>query len=92
MELKENAGVLFNNNFSKSERSPDLTGELKINGIIYKIAGWNNNSKSGKSYISLKISEKQDNFQTANSPNNYSQIKRDEPRENKENFSDDDIF
>jgi len=88
MDLKENAGVLFNNNFSKSEKSPDLTGELKINGVIYKIAGWNNSSKNGKSYISLKISEKQDNFQTAN----YSQIKRDEPRENKANFSDDDIF
>lgn len=58
MELKQNNGVLFKNGFQKTDKSPDYTGELDVNGVRYKIAAWNNLSKSGAGYMSLKLTLK----------------------------------
>ena len=69
-EQKPNSGVMFQN-ANKSGSQPDMRGELhidktfiieqmnKANGPLVKIAvaGWQNTSKSGSEYLSMKVSE-----------------------------------
>lgn len=54
MEPKENTGVLFFNK-KLSEKHPDFTGSIFINGAKFNMAGWSNKSKNGTNYISLKL-------------------------------------
>lgn len=56
-EQKDGGGVLFPNNRKKSERAPDHTGEVKINGVLYELAGWQKQGKNGD-FISLSIKPK----------------------------------
>lgn len=57
---KEKSGALFKNQKKNNDNSPDLTGNLMIDGKDYKLAGWNNTSKSGLKYISLRASIKEE--------------------------------
>lgn len=59
-EMKDNSGSLFREQDKKSEKSPDYTGKVKIDGKELRIAGWIKQSKSGDSYLSLAISEPRD--------------------------------
>ena len=52
-------GVLFMVEDRKSDKHPNLTGNLLIKGEKYYISAWSNTAKSGKKYISLKINEDQ---------------------------------
>ena len=54
MEQKDNSGVLFISN-KLSEKHPDYTGLIYLNGAKYNIAGWTNKSKKNTTYISLKV-------------------------------------
>jgi hypothetical protein len=54
-EQKDNTGVLFINE-KKSEKSPDLSGNFKINGKVYKLAAWKKEGQKGE-YYSLKVSD-----------------------------------
>ena len=55
-EQKDNTGVLFKNNKTKDSQ-PDYTGTITIGGIKKRLASWVQPSKSGKKYMSLKISD-----------------------------------
>lgn len=72
MELKPLTGVLFQNDFAKTDKSPDVTGEINIEGAIYKIAGWKNVSSKGKKFMSLKLTFKEYPLENTpiHSPNN----------------------
>jgi len=48
-------GVLFNAE-KKSEKHPDYTGNVVINGVEYRLAAWKRTSKKGQNYISLSVS------------------------------------
>ena len=54
-----NSGVLFQNNQKTTEKSPDYTGKLDVNGHEYRLAGWKKKAKNGATFLSLKISEPQ---------------------------------
>lgn len=54
-EERDMRGVLFWLNEKKSERHPDLTGRVRINGRVYGLSGWNRRSESGVDYISISV-------------------------------------
>ena len=59
-----NTGVLFKNEKKSSEKSPDFTGKVDINGKEYRLAGWFKfGSKSGTKFISLKASEPDEKYE-----------------------------
>jgi uncharacterized protein (DUF736 family) len=66
MENKDMTGVLFPVENKKTDKHPNLTGNVIIKGEKYYISAWSNVAKSGKKYISLKVNEetKQDNTLT----------------------------
>ena len=66
MENKDMTGVLFMVEDRKSDKHPNLTGNLLIKGEKYYIPAWTNTAKSGKKYISLKLNEDQKQPKTDN--------------------------
>lgn len=56
-EIKDMTGSLFENEEKKTDRSPDFTGNIKINGKVWRIAGWNTEARSGREYISIAVSD-----------------------------------
>ena len=59
-EVKEKGGSMFPNDKKGNDKAPDMTGNVKIDGKIWNVAGWKTKSKQGKAYLSLKVSEPQD--------------------------------
>ncbi len=56
-EMKDMSGSLFREQEKKSEKSPDYTGKVKIEGKELRLAGWIKQTKSGDTYLSLAVSE-----------------------------------
>lgn len=52
-----NRGVLFLETDKESEKHPDYTGKVNVEGKEYRLAGWKRQSKNGKGFLSLSISE-----------------------------------
>ena len=52
-----NRGVLFYELEKKSEKAPDFTGTVNVNGKEWRLAGWERTSKNGKNFISIAVSE-----------------------------------
>lgn len=75
-EQKDMSGSLFIARNKSSDRSPDMTGEVKINGQTLRIAAWNKTSKSGLSYLSLNFSEPRE--QRAGQSGQVAQLKQPE--------------
>lgn len=55
----ENRGVLFQNTKKETEKHPDYTGELNVEGKEYWISGWKKVSKNGNPFVSLSIKPKE---------------------------------
>jgi len=51
----EGQGRLWNNDKKESDKQPDFTGSLVLDGVKHSVAGWNNVSKQDKPYIGLRI-------------------------------------
>jgi len=66
-----NSGALFTNDDKMTDRHPDIKGTLNVEGVEYWCSGWNNTSKAGKDYISLKIEKKKPKPQTHTPQNSY---------------------
>lgn len=63
---KTNRGVLFRNDNRESDRHPEFTGTVNVEGKEYRIAAWVNEShKTGRKYFSLAISPKSEQQQKA---------------------------
>lgn len=56
-----NCGALFKNETKSSGTSPDYKGNLNVNGKDYWLSAWINQSKAGKSYMSIKAKEQDKN-------------------------------
>lgn len=54
-----NRGVLFHESAPQSERHPDYSGKINVDGKEYRLAGWKKTGKSGVPFLSLSISEPQ---------------------------------
>jgi uncharacterized protein (DUF736 family) len=52
-----NGGVLFKNDKATSEKAPQYKGTLNVQGKEFEIAAWVREGKSGKKFMSLKVSE-----------------------------------
>mgnify|MGYP003965275903 CR=1 FL=1 len=50
-----NRGVLFKNNKKETEKYPDLSGTININGVDHWLNGWSKISQAGNKFISLSI-------------------------------------
>jgi uncharacterized protein (DUF736 family) len=57
-EMKDNSGSLFKEQEKKSEKSPDYSGDCMIDGTVYRMAAWIQESSSGRKYMSMKFSPK----------------------------------
>lgn len=49
----EGRGALFRETEKKSDKSPDMTGHLTLDGIRYRLAGWAREGKDGRKYLSI---------------------------------------
>jgi uncharacterized protein (DUF736 family) len=59
-----NRGTLFKAKEKKSEKSPDYTGTININGTEMRLSGWLKESKAGMKYFSLAVSENNGQYQS----------------------------
>jgi hypothetical protein len=59
---KENRGSMFDNDHKETEKHPDLTGSVNVNGVVYWINGWKSETQSGKRKLSLSV-QRQDERQ-----------------------------
>ena len=50
-----NRGALFVNTNKKTEKHPDYSGTVNINGTDHFISGWKKTSKGGQTYLSISI-------------------------------------
>ena len=57
-----NRGVLFRNETATPEnKQPYMTGKINVEGKDLQIAGWMQESKGGKKFLSLKVQEPKEN-------------------------------
>jgi uncharacterized protein (DUF736 family) len=54
--MKENTGSLFRAE-KESDKHPDYTGRIDVNGTLFYLSAWLNESKTGKKYLALRVSE-----------------------------------
>lgn len=52
-----NTGALFKNRDKETDKHPDYTGKINVDGKELRIAAWLTESKSGQKFMRLKISE-----------------------------------
>ena len=52
-------GVLFQNEKTK-ETQPDYTGSIVVEKKEYRLSAWNNTSKAGKEYKSIKVTTQEE--------------------------------
>jgi len=60
-EPKDNTITLWVNDKRESEKSPNMTGKGLVNGKEVRAAAWKNTSQKGSNYLSIKLSDPQDN-------------------------------
>ena len=57
-EPKDNTGAMFKNNFKVKDGQPDKSGSLTVNNEEFRLSGWDNVSKKGTKFTSLKFAIK----------------------------------
>lgn len=62
---RDNTGVLFKNNKKTSDKHPDFTGNITVNGKKLRLSAWTKDGKAGK-FISLSVSD----FTQGSAPSN----------------------
>ena len=53
-ETRDMSGALFRVREKTNPKGPDMTGNLVIGGVKYRLAGWTQEAGTGK-YLSLKV-------------------------------------
>ena len=60
MDIKENTGIMFNNNqWTEGSNKPRVRGEINVDGKIMEVAMWVKKSANGNTYYSLALKEPQ---------------------------------
>lgn len=52
-----NSGTLFRNDKATHPKAPEYTGKIDVEGKEYQLAAWVRESKNGKKFFSIKVSE-----------------------------------
>ena len=68
-------GVLFREQNKKSEKSPDFTGHLTIEGVRYRLAGWTREGRDGKKFLSIAATAPEEQHPQPGRPNAYAEAK-----------------
>ena len=56
-----NRGAMFVNSYKEDgDNRPDFTGQIDVEGVEYKVAGWKRTSGKGTRFISLSVDKKDD--------------------------------
>jgi len=58
-EQREKSGILLTNRQRRSDKSPDYTGTITINGSQYELAAWMREGRNGGQYLTLTAREPQ---------------------------------
>ena len=58
-EQKNNSGALFKNDKKETDKHPDYTGSIVVDGVAHWISGWNNTAKTGTKYMGLSVTKKE---------------------------------
>ena len=59
-EHKDGSGSLFRNTYKKQPNHPDHTGEIMIDGKLYRLAAWIKEGNNGKFFsISAQLKDQQ---------------------------------
>jgi uncharacterized protein (DUF736 family) len=53
-----NSGVLFRNDKKQSDKHPDFTGTMDVEGREYWLSSWVNESKDGRKYFKMSLTPK----------------------------------
>lgn len=65
---KTNTGALFVNDKKSTEKHPDRTGSINIDGKEYWISGWMKEGKSGVKFMSLSVRPKEEQPRQSSEP------------------------
>lgn len=52
-----NRGVLFRSDNKESDKHPDYTGKINVDGVDKRLAAWINESNKGTKYMSIIVSD-----------------------------------
>jgi hypothetical protein len=58
-EVREMSGSIFKNTRKNNDKSADMTGSGRINGMDVWVNGWVKTDKNGEKWISLSFKEKE---------------------------------
>jgi hypothetical protein len=64
-----NSGAIFVNDRKESEKHPDRSGSLNVEGVDYWINGWLKKDRNGKPYMSLSVNRKDEKKAADPDPN-----------------------
>ena len=53
-ENKNNSGALFRNDKRETEKHPEYTGKITIEGVEYYLSAWVNEMRNGQKYFAIK--------------------------------------
>lgn len=57
-ENKNNSGALFRNDKRETEKHPEYTGKITIEGVEYYLSAWVNEMRNGQKYFAIKATPK----------------------------------
>ena len=57
-EIKTNRGSLFKNDRKESDKHPDYTGKINVEGELRYLSAWLEESGSGKKYFSISLGKR----------------------------------
>ena len=70
-QLKEDYGSLWKNDRKEKETQPDYTGKINIGGTVMRLGAWENTTDGGKTYLSIKLSEVQEQKSSSSDGDNF---------------------
>ena len=75
-----NSGALFVNPKKSTDKHPDRTGSLNVDGVDYWISGWLKKDKNGNPFLSLSVNPKEEKPRQSSAPTRKSRPQDDEPQ------------